>query len=133
MKKQFGTVLNGRHYIYSQATSLDQMIPVFIRKVLEDMNQEQIERGGLTQALQVFHKEYAETLIENTISDNGSIQGSIICIEDSADHIMNQGWITENKKTVDNRLVSNMIYAYMSKIGIQDYDGKEYIKELQLV
>jgi hypothetical protein len=127
---KFGILLNSTHTTYTNATSAEQLVPRYIRSVIEDMERCIIPSGGLVEALQKWHNEYAECLIENCISDNGEPDGTIITIESSADHLMNQGWITRNKTSIDNRKQYDMILAYMQRKGIQDYDGTEFAQKL---
>ena len=122
---KFGILIGDTHITYTNVTSAEQLIPTFIRRVIEDMDRITIPKGGLKEAMQTFVNEYGEVLLENTYNDTGKRESTIVCMEDAADHINNQGWITCNRSSVNNTDVYNMIVAYMRKKEIQDYEWKE--------
>jgi hypothetical protein len=123
MAKTFGILVSGSHTTFTGATSATQIVPLFIRKVIEAEDGINIPTGGLKLAVQNYVDGYGEAVVENQLNDYGEVQYPVISIEEVADHLMNQGWITVNRKSIDNRLVAQMIHTWMKEKDIEDYDG----------
>lgn len=128
MAKQFGILLGDRHVRYTNATSAEQLVPTYLRKTIEMMEQITIPQGTLKAAVQKFVDEYGEATVENQFNDCGKVEHPLVSFEEVAYHLSYQGWITENRKTIDNGLHARLLVEWMTQAGIQDYDGSELAK-----
>lgn len=122
MANTYGILLGDTHYTYKKAESAKQLVAPYLRKVIEDMEGITIPPGELKKAVQDFVNGYGEVTMENQLSDHGKIDYTIVTYGEVADHLMNQGWITENSRSIDNRLQARMIEEWMAEKGIQDYE-----------
>jgi hypothetical protein len=125
--KTFGILVGDRGTFFRDASSLEELVPTYITRVIEREEGRDIGSGELKRVVQNYVTEYGETVVENQWNDYGHVEHPVITIGEVADHLMNQGWMIIGNRSVDNRRVAQMIEEWMKRNGILDYDGTDQI------
>jgi hypothetical protein len=125
--------LQGRNLTsFTKPTKLEEAIPYFIKHAIQTSDGIKIEPGKLVEAIQTYVNEYSENMIEIQWSDNGEVIYPTIGLDEVADHLMNQGHLMVNRKSYDNRKLADSILKYFKKKEIQEYNSRDFIKDLEL-
>ena len=123
MTNEYGILIGRRLTTYTNITSLEQMVPAYLRNIIE-LEGKKIPAGGLVDAVQNYVNEYGKSVAENQMQDYGEvISGTVVTIMDAATHLADMGWMTINRTGINNGKQSRMIYDWMKRKGIKDYEA----------
>lgn len=123
MTNNYGIIIGRTLTTYTNVNTLEQMVPAYLRKIIE-MEGKKIPAGGLVDAVQNYVNEYGESVVENQMLDYGEVNpGTVVSIMDAASHLADMGWITINKNSIDNMKQYRMIYDWMKRKGIKDFEA----------
>ena len=132
MAKQLGILIGDRHtrFVHPGVVEHKQVVPAYLRKVLEMNGSGPIPQGALKQAVQKYVNEYGETVLENQYNDDGKVERTQVSYEEVAYHLSYQGWITEDGVSIDNQKHAQLLVDWMTRHGVQDYDGTSLAQQL---
>ena len=122
---KLGILLNDTHTTFTNVTELKNMVVPYIRKAIEQAEGITIPKGELVAAVQKYVNEYGECIIDNQLSDYGTVQFTIIGVGEVVDHICNMGWITKDRTSINNSLQNELILNWFNSKNIQDYEYKD--------
>ena len=118
----FKTLINGTLRNYKNATNLSQLVPMFIKRAIEDCEGIEIPKGQLIASVQEFVNSYGENMIQNQLDNSDNIEYTICGIDEVASHISNMGWIVINDKSINNTEQYHLILNWFVGKGIKDYE-----------
>ena len=129
---KYGFLYGSKLTNFTNARVLAEAVPYFIKHAIQNSEDKKIEPGKLLEAIQEYVNEYSENMLEMQMSDEGEVKYPIISLDEVADNLMNQGFLMVGNRNHDNRKVTELILAYMVKKGIKEYDGRSFVKSMEL-
>lgn len=120
---------NGKTYtVFTNATDLRGAVVIMVKRIMKMAENNPVINADGTfdhkATLQNWIDDYGKTVVENAISDHGSNPYKIVSKDEVADHILNTyGWLTLNKTSIEQHIVSTEFAALMERWGMKDFEA----------